>query len=73
MSCGDARDLLVGHVGRERRSAVPGTTGTPARIAASRAAVLLPISAIASGVGPMKVSPASRTAAAKSSFSARKP
>ena len=39
---------------------VPGTTGTPARIAASRAAVLLPISAIASGVGPMNVSPASR-------------
>ncbi len=54
-------------------SSVPGTTGTPASIAALRAAVLLPISAIASGVGPMKVSPASRQADAKSSFSARKP
>ena len=43
---------------------MPGTTGTPARLAAVRAAVLLPIVAIASGDGPMKVSPASRTAAA---------
>jgi hypothetical protein len=54
-------------------SSVPGTTGTPARSAAVRAAVLLPMVAIAAGVGPMKISPASRTAAAKSSFSARKP
>ena len=30
-------------------AAVPGTTGTPARTAASRAAVLLPMTAIASG------------------------
>ena len=52
---------------------VPGTAITPARFAVVRAAVLLPISAIASGVGPMNVSPASRTAVAKSSFSARKP
>jgi hypothetical protein len=52
---------------------VPGTTGTPAAIAAARAAVLLPIRRIASGVGPMNVMPASSTAAAKSSFSARKP
>ena len=36
---------------------MPGTTGTPARIAASRAAVLLPMSAIASGDGPMNVKP----------------
>ena len=54
-------------------SSVPGTTGTPAAIAARRAAVLLPISAIASGVGPMNVSPASRHAAGKASFSARNP
>ena len=33
-------------------SSVPGTTGTPARFAAVRAAVLLPIVSIASGVGP---------------------
>ena len=32
-------------------SAVPGTTGTPARTAAARAAVLLPISAMASASG----------------------
>jgi hypothetical protein len=54
-------------------SSVPGTIGTPARVAAIRAAVLLPIVRIASAVGPMKMRPASRTAAAKSSFSARKP
>ena len=54
-------------------SSVPGTTGTPALMAAWRAAVLLPISVIASGDGPMKMRPASRHAAAKSSFSARKP
>jgi hypothetical protein len=52
---------------------VPGTIGTPARFAAVRADVLLPIVAIASADGPMKIRPASRTAAAKFSFSARKP
>ena len=52
---------------------LPGTTGTPARTAAARAAALLPISAIAAGVGPTNVSPAAPTAAAKASFSARKP
>ena len=55
-------DLRVATRRRASGSAVPGTTGTPARAAAARAAVLLPISAIASGVGPMNVSPASRTA-----------
>ena len=69
------RDRRSPHRARRRRAArrCPGTTGTPAAIAARRAAVLLPISAIASGVGPMNVSPASRHAAAKSSFSDRKP
>ena len=52
---------------------VPGTTGTPAATAAWRAAVLLPMRSMTSAVGPMKVSPASRQARAKSSFSARKP
>ena len=44
-----------------------------ARSAASRAAVLLPMSAIASGLGPTNVRPASAHACAKSSFSARNP
>ena len=39
----------------------------------ARASVLSPIAAIASGVGPMKVRPASCTARAKAAFSARKP
>ncbi len=54
-------------------STVPGTTGTPASIATLRAPVLLPIRSIASGDGPMNVSPASAQARAKSAFSARKP
>ena len=54
-------------------SSVPGTTGTPAAMAACRAAVLLPILVMASGDGPTNVSPASTHACAKSSFSARNP
>ncbi len=54
-------------------SRVPGTTGTPAAMAAWRAAVLLPIRSMASGDGPMNTSPASRHAAAKVAFSARNP
>ena len=54
-------------------SSVPGTTGTPARIAAWRAAILLPMSAIASAVGPMNVRPAPATARANVGFSARNP
>ncbi len=54
-------------------ASVPGTTGTPAAIAACRAAVLLPMSAMARGVGPTKIRPASTQAWAKSSFSARNP
>ena len=45
----------------------------PGPIAAFRAAVLLPIMAMTSGVGPMNVSPASRQAAANAAFSARNP
>ena len=52
---------------------VPGTTGVPAAIASSRAAVLLPIAAIASAGGPTKTSPASRTARANHSRSERNP
>ncbi len=54
-------------------TSVPGTTGTPAATAACRAAVLLPIRAIADGGGPTNVRPASTHAWAKSSFSARNP
>jgi hypothetical protein len=54
-------------------SVVPGTTGAPAAMAARRAPTFEPISSIASGVGPMKTSPASATARAKAAFSARKP
>ena len=41
---------------------VPGTTGTPADAAICRAVVLLPTRATDSGVGPMKINPASRQA-----------
>ena len=69
---GKSRDDVVGRICVDG-SPVPGTTGTPARWAARRAAVLLPMRAIASGVGPTKVMPASRTARANASFSDRNP
>ena len=52
---------------------LPATSGAPARTAISRAVILLPSSRMASGAGPIQVSPASRTAWAKSAFSDRKP
>ncbi|KAI9582936.1 hypothetical protein GQX74_012153 [Glossina fuscipes] len=52
---------------------VPGTIGTPASIAAVRAATLSPICCTTFGDGPMKRSPASITACAKSLRSERKP
>ena len=55
-------DFLVAGACASNGRSVPGTTGTPARIAMPRAAVLLPISAMASGEGPMNVRPASRHA-----------
>jgi hypothetical protein len=51
----------------------PGTTGAPAAETVARAAVLLPISRIASVLGPMKMMPAASQASTKSSFSERKP
>ena len=51
----------------------PGTTGTPAAATVALAAILSPIASIASGGGPMKVSPAAAQARAKAAFSARKP
>ena len=47
--------------------------GTPALFIRSRASVFEPIASIASGGGPIQVSPAASTARAKSAFSARKP
>ncbi len=54
-------------------SVVPGMIGTPAACIAARARVLEPISSIASGGGPIQVSPASSTSRANAAFSARKP
>ena len=54
-------------------SVAPGTIGTPAARIRSRAAIFEPIASIASGGGPIQVSPASSTARAKAAFSARNP
>ena len=54
-------------------SVVPATSGAPARMAMCRAVTLSPSARIASGLGPIQVSPAAMTSAAKSAFSARKP
>ena len=54
-------------------SAVPGTSGALARAAMWRALTLSPRESMASGEGPIQVSPASMTAWAKEAFSARKP
>ncbi len=51
----------------------PGTPDTPARSAAWRALILSPMTSIASGGGPMKVTPRSVMARAKSVFSEKKP
>ena len=52
---------------------VPGTTGTPALMTVARAMALSPMAAMAEGLGPIKVMPASMQAWANSSRSARKP
>jgi hypothetical protein len=52
---------------------VPGTVGTPALSANSRALTLSPSPSMVSGRGPMKAMPASSTAFANSGFSDRKP
>jgi hypothetical protein len=54
-------------------SSLPGTTGTPACLAITRACALSPIKRIASGEGPMNVRPQARQMSAKAGFSARKP
>ena len=52
---------------------VPGTPDTPASWAAMRLDTLSPITSIASGGGPMKVTPRSVMARAKSVFSEKNP
>ncbi len=47
--------------------------GTPASRIRRRASVFDPIASIASGGGPIQVSPAASTARANRAFSARKP
>ncbi len=54
-------------------SVVPGTIGAPPRSAALRELTLSPISTIAAGGGPMKATPRSVIAWAKSAFSLKKP
>jgi hypothetical protein len=52
---------------------VPGSSGTPAVIAASRAVCLLPNTSRCSGDGPANAIPASSQARAKAASSERKP
>ena len=56
-----------------RNSVVPGTPATPASWAAMRLDTLSPITSMASGGGPMKVTPRSVIARAKSVFSEKNP
>ncbi len=51
----------------------PGTPDTPARSAACRELILSPITSIASGGGPMKMTPSPVMARAKSVFSEKNP
>ena len=54
-------------------SSVPGTGATPAATAVRRAAIFSPIASMASGGGPMNVTPFSVMARAKSAFSEKNP
>ena len=56
-----------------RTSVRPGTPDTPTFSAAWRALILSPMTSMASGGGPMKVTPRSVMARAKSVFSEKKP
>ena len=56
-----------------RNSVVPGTPCTPAAWAAMRLETLSPMTSMASGGGPMKATPISVMAWAKSVFSEKKP
>ena len=67
--CSRANSATVAAVG----SSMPGSTGTPVDAASRRAAVLSPISSIASAGGPIQVTPAATHARASSGRSERKP
>ncbi len=54
-------------------SSVPGTDATPAAAAALRDEILSPMTSIASGGGPIQVTPRADIARAKSAFSAKNP
>jgi hypothetical protein len=56
-----------------RNSVVPGTPATPASWAAMRDDTLSPMTSMASGGGPMNVTPRAVMARAKSVFSEKKP
>ena len=56
-----------------RNSLRPGTPSTPAFSAARRELTLSPMTSMAAGGGPMKVTPRSVMARAKSVFSEKKP
>ncbi len=59
--------------GERRTSERPGTPDTPARSAACRELILSPMTSMASGGGPMKVTPRPVMARAKSAFSEKNP
>ncbi len=54
-------------------SSVPGTASTPAAAAALRDEILSPMTSMASGGGPIQVTPLAAMARANSAFSAKKP
>ncbi|MEX3205567.1 hypothetical protein CQR58_007460 [Streptomyces acidiscabies] len=58
---------------RSSGSVAPGSSGSPLRDMSLRALTLLPSSAITSGGGPIRTTPADRQASAKSASSERKP
>ena len=59
--------------GEVSTSLAPGTPETPAFSAACRELILSPMTSMASGGGPMKITPRSVMARAKSVFSEKKP
>ena len=70
MLLAEGHDLVDASV---RNSVVPGTPATPALAAAMRLDTLSPMTSMASGGGPMKATPRSVMARAKSVFSEKKP
>ena len=65
--------IMFGTIASVIGTVVPGTLSTSARAAASRDEILSPITSIASGGGPIHVTPAAVIVRAKSAFSEKKP